>query len=226
MRVKASFVWDFDGVIVETPHEEAWAAACREWGLEGFDHEFYEEYVSGRPRLEGARNVLSMLGGLSPSQPDFEKRVAEFAERKTEIYLRLVGEGRYRVRRDVVNFISYARREGIPQVLASASRNVLVVLRKEPSLLGLFDADVSGSGRSKDEVLSSALRVVRERWPAVACNVLFEDSPAGVEAGRLLGFKVVGCFNPRLAGSGANYTVESFEGLNPLDVLRKVGCEA
>jgi len=61
MKARSAFVWDFDVVIAQTPHKEAWGLACEKWGVKGFTDEFYALYVSGKPRLESSRNILEKL---------------------------------------------------------------------------------------------------------------------------------------------------------------------
>uniref|UniRef100_A0A7J3X6V4 HAD family phosphatase n=1 Tax=Thermofilum pendens TaxID=2269 RepID=A0A7J3X6V4_THEPE len=229
MPRSAAFVWDFDGVIVLTPHEDAWRLACEHWGIRGFSHEFYSRYVSGRPRLEGARNILENLAPHLLAERGGSV-VEEFAEYKTRVYLRLVEEGRYSVNWGVVSFICKARAGGITQVLASASRNVLVLAERVRvgglKLAELFDADVSGKGSSKREVFRRALQEVFSRVRSAECIVFFDDSPAGVEAAKEAGGKAVGCFDEGLASYGADLVVKDFSLWEPAELLEAVGCRA
>ncbi len=228
MRAKTAFVWDFDGVIARTPHEEAWRLACEKWGVKGFTGEFYALYVSGKPRLEGARNILERL---APSllRERGEAAVEEFAEDKTRIYLGLVESGRYSVNWSVVKFIEASKQLGVLQVLASASRNVLLIATREyiggRRLLDLFDADVSGTGRSKVEVFARAVgEALRLSGGSLGCAVFFDDAPAGVRAAKELGGKAVGCFDRRLSEYGADVVVEDFSSVAPGDLLLELGC--
>ena len=228
MGVLAAFVWDFDGVIALTPHEEAWRIACAKYGIEGFDSNFYSSYVSGRPRLEGARNILERLAPWLLREKG-EGVVEEFADFKTRIYLQLVERGDYKVNVDVVRFIQAAREEGVLQILASASRNVLVIAERERvggrRLIDLFDADVSGRGSSKLDVFALAREeAVRLARGKLSCLVFFDDAPAGVKAAKKVGGKAVGCFDPRLSALGADLVVEDFSALSPKELLSRLGC--
>ena len=52
-----AFLFDVDGVIAETPHEQAWRDAALEWGIIGpaFDFtRFYADHVAGEPGNTGA----------------------------------------------------------------------------------------------------------------------------------------------------------------------------
>lgn len=225
---RVAFIWDFDGVVVETPHEKAWRLACEKWGIKGFTHEFYSKYVSGRPRLEGALNIVSLLKHQGLRDRKVLEEAEIFAELKTRIYIELLQSGEYRVRRDVVGFIQAARREGIIQILASASKNVGLLqgveLTPGTKLSDLFDVDVSGSADSKLGVFSNAAAKARELLGELTCVVFFDDAPSGVEAAKRLGGKAVGCFNEQLRASPVDYFVSSFEGLSHEQILTAVGC--
>lgn len=228
------FVWDFDGVIANTPHEEAWREACKLYGIDGFDHEFYMKYVSGLPRVKGGMNILEKLNYFSRvgiiNENDKEIVVRKFTDLKTEIYLRLIDAGHYSLNRGVIEFILKSRSIGIFQVLASASKNVLrIALREKISpylrLVDIFDANVSGGGSTKEEVFRRAMSVSYAKFSDVKCIVFFEDSPQGVQAAKSLGGIVVGCFNEELKKYGADFIVNNFALLMPQDLLRVIGCE-
>ncbi|MCC6003486.1 MAG: hypothetical protein LM590_04020 [Thermofilum sp.] len=221
-----AFVWDFDGVVAETPHEKAWELACKKCGISGFSHDFYSKHVSGRPRLEGARNILAMLAGKEPSNSGVER----FASLKTRIYLELLEGGEYRLRRDVISFIQQARQRGIVQVLASASKNVfrlfeIVRMREGLDLASLFDLDVSGSGASKQEVFRNAIEKLRFTYSgSVKCIVFFDDAPSGVVAAKNLQQVAVGCFSKELLKYGADIVIEDFSALSLQGFLEELGC--
>lgn len=66
------FMFDIDGVVANTPHEDAWRIAACKWNLvppayKRF-HKFYVRRVAGEPGLIGAYNILEKLapaGGAS-----------------------------------------------------------------------------------------------------------------------------------------------------------------
>jgi len=223
-------VWDFDGVIAQTPHKEAWGLACEKWGVKGFTDEFYALYVSGKPRLEGARNILERLAPELLHRGG-ERIVEDFAEEKTSIYVDLVNRGMYALNTSVLEFIKASRTLGVIQVLASASRNVLLIAEREYAgekrIIDLFDADVSGTGKSKVEVFARAKSVAEElSGGRLGCLVFFDDAPAGVKAAKEQGGKAVGCFHRELKEYGADAVVEDFSLITPLVLLKELGCEA
>jgi beta-phosphoglucomutase len=68
-------IFDVDGVLVDSPHEKAWGQSLRElmesdwsdirdrttWSPEAFTSRVYEEQMSGKPRLTGARAALEVF---------------------------------------------------------------------------------------------------------------------------------------------------------------------
>ena len=65
-------IFDVDGVLVDSPHEKAWRESLRElmesdwsdirdrttWSPGAFTSRVYEEQMSGKPRMSGARAAL------------------------------------------------------------------------------------------------------------------------------------------------------------------------
>jgi beta-phosphoglucomutase len=84
-------IFDVDGVLVDSPHEQAWREGLRqlmenEWSdiqgqssyaPEKFTPEVYQKEMSGKPRFAGAQAVLEYFG-----VPDAERRAQEFGDRK------------------------------------------------------------------------------------------------------------------------------------------------
>ena len=60
---------------MDSPHEHAWREALTGFAEPaGFTTVFYQAYVAGKPRLEGARAALEGLGGVGATA-----RAAEYA---------------------------------------------------------------------------------------------------------------------------------------------------
>ena len=226
------FIWDFDGIIVFTPHELAWKIASEAYGIKGFTSEFYREYVSGRPRIEGGKNILEKLGyfnGKKLSDKEKEEETKKFTDFKNKVFRELVEKGFFEVNWAAISFIIKAKEHGIFQILASASRNVRiiadrVVVKGYGKLAELFDADVSGSGSTKDEVFEKAVDVARRKCVKIQCIVVFEDSPSGIIAAKKLGLKTVGYRDQTLRKYGADYVIHDFSKTTPLHVLKELGC--
>ncbi len=220
-------LWDFDGVVVLTPHEKAWRLACEKYRIEGFTSEFYHEYVSGRPRYEGARAILQAFGVLRGlSEEERERLVLEFGDLKNRLYWELLERGEYVVNEEVVDFIEKTRRitgHSFRHVLASASKNVsrlASTVRVRGKVLSLFfNFDVSGSGSTKSEVFRNGLRAAGE----FDCAVAIDDAPSGIRAALEAGVIPVGYKDKRLLGYGARLVIESFRFVDPEVMLGLCG---
>ena len=93
-------IFDVDGVLVDSPHEKAWRESLRQlmesdwsdirnqtkWSPEAFTSRVYEEQMSGKPRMSGARAALEYF-----HVPDEDgRRLAEYADRKQAMVIRLI----------------------------------------------------------------------------------------------------------------------------------------
>jgi len=79
MTLRAA-IFDVDGVLVASPHELAWREALAGFADPAlFTTEFYQAYVAGKPRFDGARAALERLG-----VPNAAERAIEYATRACE----------------------------------------------------------------------------------------------------------------------------------------------
>jgi beta-phosphoglucomutase-like phosphatase (HAD superfamily) len=206
-------IFDVDGVLVDSPHEKAWRQALRElmesewsdirdrtsWSPEGFTSHLYQEAMSGKPRMSGARAALEHFG-----VPDIDVRVGPYAERKQKLVVELIDAGDFTAYPDALRFIIAVKDEGIRVAAASSSKNAVLFLRqirldafaeeqgipsaslrRGTTLLDFFDANVSGRdfahGKPHPEMFLTAgqeLGVRPER-----CFVV-EDAGSGVQAAK------------------------------------------
>jgi beta-phosphoglucomutase len=206
-------IFDVDGVLVDSPHEKAWREALRElmesdwrdirdqttWSPQAFTSRVYEEQMSGKPRMSGARAALDYF-----HVPDADRRAAEYAQRKQEILVRLIDAGEFTAYPDALRFAIAAKDAGLRIADASSSKNATLFLRQirldtfaqhqgisSPSLrpglslLDYFDADLSGRdfahGKPDPEIFLTAAHELSVE-PGHA--MVLEDAPAGVEAAK------------------------------------------
>jgi len=221
-----ALIWDFDGVLVFTPHEEAWRRAARAYGTD-IDHDFYVNHVSGKPRYEGAHNILELTGIYEKYGADTEEKrkklLHEFAEFKNKIVNDMFDRGEYEVNWNAIQFLIEAKKAGIKNALASASKNATKLAKKvkvgEMTLVDLFDVNVSGKAPSKKDVFKLAMEELKRNFPDIRFFFVVEDAPAGVRAGKELGAFTLGY--EREAELDADVTFEDFAELN-IDTLHKV----
>lgn len=212
-------LWDFDGVIVITPHEKAWRMAAELYGITGFTSEFYHKYVSGRPRYEGARAILERFGKLNGlGEEEANRVVREFGDLKNTIFNELISRNEYEVNTEVLEFIKETRHytgARFMHILASASRNVSklskTITYEGKPISSLFDYDVSGLGNTKKEVFEKGMKLVNE----FSCAFVVDDAPAGIVSARELGLIPLGFRNKDLSRYGAVMVIESFRSLRP-----------
>lgn len=200
-----AYLFDLDGVLVQTAriHAAAWKQL-----FDGFLRERaertgapfrpfevpadYVAYVDGRLREDGVRRFLASRGIVlpegDPNDPASACSVHGLATKKNEIVLEVIERQGIDVYDGSIRFVEAARRAGLRCAVVSASRNTRAALGAA-AIAGLFDVVVDGvvAGRDglagkpqPDTFLAAAAALdVEPRRAAV-----FEDSLAGVEAGR------------------------------------------
>jgi beta-phosphoglucomutase len=238
-------IFDIDGVLVDSPHEKAWRESLCElmerewndirgrttWSPGAFTPQVYQEEMSGKPRMSGARAALEYF-----HVPDDDGlRVAEYAARKQEMVVRLIEDGDFTAYPDALRFIIAVKDAGIRVAAASSSRNAKLFLRKirldtfaqeqgitsaslRPglTLLDYFDADVSGRdfahGKPDPEMFLTA---ARELAVAPHAAMVMEDAAAGVEAAKAGDMAAIGIARAGdadlLAQAGANIVVTTLD---------------
>ena len=241
-------IFDVDGVLVDSPHEKAWRESLRElmeadwrdlrgattWSPDAFTPAVYQQHVSGKPRMNGARAALEHFG-----VPDLERRAAEYADRKQAMVSRLIDAGDFRAYPDALRFIIAVKDAGLRVAAASSSKNAARYLarirldtfaadegitspwlRSGMALLEFFDADVSGRdfvhGKPHPEMFLTA---AHELGVEAAESVVLEDAAAGVEAAKAGGMTAVGIArsddDDLLAKAGADLVVSSLDAVDP-----------
>ena len=213
LREFTGAIFDVDGVLVDSPHEAAWREALRElmesdwsdireqstWSPERFTPQVYQQVMSGKPRMSGARDALEYF-----EVPGADQRVAVYAERKQTMVVELIEAGEFTAYPDALRFIIAVKDAGIRVAAASSSKNAGLFLRQirldtfaqenaitskfvSPglSLLDFFDADVSGRdfahGKPHPEMFLTA---ARELGVAPDASFVVEDAAAGVQAAK------------------------------------------
>ena len=246
----AGAVFDVDGVLVDSPHERAWREALSElmegewsdirdettWSPGAFTPQVYQQVMSGKPRLNGARAALDHFG-----VPDAEQRTIAYAERKQTMVIELIEAGQFEAYPDALRFVLAVRAAGVRIAAASSSKNAGLFLRRirldtfareqglgeaaaapGQTLLDVFDADVSGRdfahGKPHPEIFLTAAGELGV--PPGRCFVV-EDAVSGIQAAKAgemaaLGIARVGDA-VMLAGAGADLVVTS---LDEVDVDR------
>ena len=193
-RTLRAAIFDVDGVLVASPHEQAWREALAVYADPSlFTTEFYQANVAGKPRLAGARATLEGLGVSHAAT-----RAAEYATKKQALIDHLIEAGEFESFPDAVRLAVALRAAGLRLSLASSSKNVEPMLRRLPipgggTLLSVFDANLSGVDvpRGKPDPALFLLAAKALNVPPAECLVV-EDAPAGIEAARAGGMASLG----------------------------------
>ena len=131
-------IFDVDGVLLDSPHEQAWREALHDlmtgewrhlrstWSPDAFTAQLYQRLVSGRPRLDGALAALEHF-----RVPYLFEQAQRYADRKQERLAGLIEHGALRTFPDARRFVD--RLAGIPIAAASSSRNAPALLRRAGS---------------------------------------------------------------------------------------------
>ena len=216
-RKISAAIFDVDGVLVASPHERAWREALAGFADPArFTDEFYQTFVAGKARLDGARAALEQLGVA-----DAASRAGEYAAKKQALIDRLIAEGRFEAFPDAVRFAAALRAVGLRLALASSSKNVAAMLRRltQPDgspLMSLFDADLSGADvpHGKPDPALFLLAAKALHVPPAECLVI-EDAAVGIAAAHAGGMAAVGIARlgdeALLRAAGAELVVTSLD---------------
>ncbi len=202
---KVGFIFDLDGVIVDTAgyHYLAWKKLADQLGIE-FSEEQNERFkgVSRKRCLE----ILLELGSLQVSDQQFDAWLAE----KNEDYLSYINEmDSSEILPDVTKVLNYLKDRQIPMALGSASKNARPILEKV-KLLPYFNTVIDGNEVSKAKPDPEVfLRAAQDLGVSPEDCVVFEDAVAGIEAANLAGMISIGIGDPEILGE-ADYTFKNF----------------
>jgi beta-phosphoglucomutase len=217
----AGAVFDVDGVLVDSPHEQAWRDSLRElmetewseirdqttWSPEAFSPQVYQEVMSGKPRMSGALAALEHF-----EVPDAQGHVEAYAARKQDMVIELIEAGEFEAFPDALRFVMAVRAAGIPTAAASSSKNAGLLLGKirldtfaekegltydflRPglSLADFIDADISGRDFAQGKPHPEIFLTAASELdvPPEHCFVV-EDAASGVEAAKAGGMAALG----------------------------------
>ena len=165
-------IFDVDGVLVDSPHEQAWRDGLRqlmenEWSdirpqtsysPESFTPDVYQRVMSGKPRYAGAQAVLEHFG-----VPEPEQHAREYGDRKQVMIVELIEASQFHAYPDALRFVLAVKDAGLRIAAASSSKNANAFLerirlnefveeeglsygfvRSGYTLLDTLDANVSG----------------------------------------------------------------------------------
>jgi beta-phosphoglucomutase family hydrolase len=200
-----TYLFDLDGVLTQTAkiHAQAWKQMFDDFLLDWAErtgdpfHEFdrptdYDEYVDGKPRLDGVRSFLESRGIQlpmgSPSDPPDAETIHALGTRKNDLVLELIRQQGVEPYEGSVRFVEAARDRRLRRAVVSSSTNCEDVL-VAAGIDHLFEARIDGvvaereqlAGKPAPDTFLAGARVLGAEPKEAA---VFEDALAGVEAGR------------------------------------------
>ncbi|MBA3986832.1 MAG: beta-phosphoglucomutase [Flavobacteriales bacterium] len=205
---KIGFIFDLDGVIVDTAkfHFIAWQDLAKKLGINFTEKE--NEQLKGVSRIKSLEKILTW-GNKTIKKETFQELMHE----KNEAYLGYVGlMNAVDVLPGVLPVLDYLKSNKHPVALGSASKNAPTILEKV-ALTHYFDTIVDGNTVSKakpnPEVFLKAAQTINCK--PENC-VVFEDSLAGIQAANAAGMISVGIGDAHFLNE-ANYIFPSFENI-------------
>ena len=208
----AACLFDLDGVLTMTAkvHAAAWkemfdsflAQRAKQRGERFVPFDAigdYDEYVDGKPRMDGVRSFLGSRGiELSEGKrddPPSAETVNGLGNRKNELVLRLIRDQGVEAYPGSVRYVRAVRDAGLRRAVVSSSANCHDVLIAA-GIDDLFEARIDGlvaeaehlKGKPAPDAFLAGARVLGVD-PAQAA--VFEDALAGVAAGRAGNFGLV-----------------------------------
>ncbi len=206
---KTGFIFDLDGVIVDTAkyHYLAWKNLAEELGFE-FTNEQNELFkgVSRKRCLE----ILLDIGNVKATKEQFDRWMVE----KNEDYLTYIEQmDESEILPDVVRVLTFLKERNIPIALGSASKNARPILEKV-KLLSYFDVIVDGNNVTKAKPDPEVFLIAAESLgvPPENC-VVFEDAVAGIEAANNAEMLSIGIGSAKIL-SKANFNFDNFTAID------------
>jgi beta-phosphoglucomutase family hydrolase len=205
-------LFDMDGVVTKTAlvHDAAWkemfddflrqrAAQTGEKFVPFDPVKDYDDFVDGKPRLDGTRSFLESrsidLPEGEPGDPPGTPTVYGLSNRKNDLVLEKLAHDGVEVYDGSVRYIKAVRAAGLRTAIVSSSANTVEVLHSA-HIGDLFDTRVDGQvaaerGLKGKPAPDTYLAAAQALGAAPAHAAVFEDAQSGVAAGRAGGFGFV-----------------------------------
>lgn len=185
---KKAFIFDLDGVIVDTAkyHFLAWKKLADSIGVEFT--ELQNEQLKGVSRIKSLEKILAW-GNRSLSETEFNRLMTK----KNKEYLTYIDRmSAKEILPDVTQTLDFLRDANQYIALGSASKNAQMILEKV-ALLDKFDVIIDGNavvkGKPDPEVFLKAAQQLNVQ--PEHC-IVFEDAVAGIQAANTAGMVSIG----------------------------------
>ncbi|MUU78743.1 beta-phosphoglucomutase [Winogradskyella endarachnes] len=202
---KKGFIFDLDGVIVDTAkyHFLAWQQLAKSLDIEFTEEE--NEQLKGVSRVRSLEKILAW-GNKTISQELFDDLMAK----KNEEYLGYIAEMDDReMLPDVPRVLNFLKAHKQPISLGSASKNARTILERI-NIMSDFDAIVDGNDVTKAKPDPEVFLIAaKELHMSPEDCIVFEDSVAGVTAANTANMISIGIGSKDVLGH-AHYVFNDF----------------
>ncbi|AWG20379.1 beta-phosphoglucomutase [Flavobacterium faecale] len=192
MTIKKAFIFDLDGVIVDTAkyHYLAWKKIADQLGID-FTHE-HNELLKGVSRIRSLDIILD-LGKIDATQEDKNKWLIQ---KNDDYLLYLVDMNQSEILPGVLPILKYLKEIKQPIALGSASKNARPILEKT-DIISYFDAIVDGNDVTNAKPDPEVFLIAAQKLAISPENsIVFEDSIAGVQAANIGKMTSIGIGDP------------------------------
>ena len=205
-------LFDMDGVITQTAkvHDAAWKEMfdefLRDWSaahnepFKPFDPVVdYDEYVDGKPRIEGVRSFLESRGIELPEGQESDKpgtpTLNGLGNKKNELFTVVLKRDGVQAYEGSVRYVNAAREAGLRTAIVSSSANTAAVLQAA-GISDLFEVRIDHQAAGEHHLKGKPapdtfLEAARQLGATAASACVYEDALAGVAAGRAGNFGFV-----------------------------------
>lgn len=205
-------LFDMDGVVTQTAlvHAAAWKEMFDDFLRQRADatggkfvpfdsaHD-YDEYVDGKPRLDGTRSFLQSRGiSLPEGRPDDKPGTATIqglSNEKNNLVVQKIRTDGVKVYDGTIRYIKAVRAAGLRTAIVSSSANTVDVLNAA-GIADLFDTRVDGVVANERHLAGKPapdtfLAAAHDLGVTPAQAAVFEDAQSGVAAGHAGHFALV-----------------------------------
>lgn len=202
---KKGFIFDLDGVIVDTAkyHYLAWKELANSLGIDFTEKE--NEQLKGVSRVRSLEKILSW-GNKTLPQDEFTRLMAT----KNDEYLSYINKmNESELLPEVKDKLTFIKNKKQGIALGSASKNARYIIEKV-DVKDMFDAVVDGTDVSKAKPDPEVFLIAAKLLNIEPENcIVFEDSVAGVQAANTAKMISIGIGSEEVLGE-ADYVFKDF----------------
>lgn len=202
---KKGFIFDLDGVIVDTAkyHYFAWKELANSLGIDFTEKE--NEQLKGVSRVRSLEKILSW-GNKTLPQDEFTRLMAT----KNDEYLSYINKmNESELLPEVKDRLTFIKNKKQGIALGSASKNARYIIEKV-DVKDMFDAVVDGTDVSKAKPDPEVFLIAAKLLNIEPENcIVFEDSVAGVQAANTAKMISIGIGSEEVLGE-ADYVFKDF----------------